>query len=594
MSGSLIPAAAGIRTQVQFAAEVVGERGGVAVHPGDAVAVLVLGAQDAQPELLRPLPVVPQNVAELRERQLPAVEDELLHRHQRVDRGAESGAEKRGDVVDAPVGEGVLRRLQTVGDRDRIELRRIDVLQVFFELVRADVRGFDDVVEVLHVGGVKLPERMDVRQFRRAAVAEVPGLGVDSVVEHQFDRLEHVDMPGAGDVAERARRGFVTAADVAGAGKLLRIPLPHHHAADALLADEHQTVMAAPDHIQRLVQEFDRGVAGKLDLNLRRRNRKLVEHIENEIGEHVDFTAAVRPGSAEVEGVPPVVVDRRPLHQEAGEELPDLRLGEASFAQVAFVVRPEHAVEVAERTHLQPVDVFAEHEVQIDDLERFVDVARRAGAELLQTFDLRLDAGIAGVMAPGVVDEAAEALQHGVDRDLQPVEIGGRRGVEGAVLLPFGPVTAGTVAQSGEAEREDRVPVGHRMVEVDPHQMESRRVAFLHQAVALREETLLRFMRPAEVQRRKRPVVTVVTAEAGEPVVRIHVDQHIPADMFETAPFHHRVRQIFELLRHRTDLFLQNGVLHTGGAVEDRMTEFLRQIGSVLFKCGIRHRTPPV
>ena len=48
------------------------------------------------------------NVAELRERQLPAVEDKFLHRHQRVDRGAEPRAENRGDVVDAPVGEGVL------------------------------------------------------------------------------------------------------------------------------------------------------------------------------------------------------------------------------------------------------------------------------------------------------------------------------------------------------------------------------------------------------------------------------------------------------------------------------------------------------
>ena len=145
--------------------------------------------------------------------------------------------------------------------------------------------------------------------------------------------------------------------------------------------------------------------------------------------------------------------------------------------------------------------MFAEHEMQVDDLENFVGVARRSGTELFQTCRFRFDARIAGVLLPGVVDESADALQNGAYRDVESVEIRPRSVVKSAVLLPFRAETAGPVAQSGKSERENRIPVRNRMVEIFPHEMEPGGIALQEKRVGVFQITFRYLVIPLRDQR---------------------------------------------------------------------------------------------
>ena len=316
----LVEAAARVRTPVDPFRYVARELRRKAVRRLDAVAVLVPVAQNPQPQLFMAVPVGLQDVAEFGRRQLPALVDIAADHRQRIDRGGEPGFENRRNIVDRPVRECVARRLETVPDCRGEQQRRVDLVQRPLEIIHAPDVEFDDPVELPEVGGQKIVEGPEPVE-RAGLLPECDsGQRIDAVVQYQFNRFQHIQVPDAGRIAECARHELVAAADVAGPRLLRAEAAGRHRAGDAGFADEHDAVVPAPNHVERTVQKLRRRIRRGFDLDFRRMQSEPVVLLENQVRKFADLRGTVGLRSAEIERVAPVVVDRRPLHQEVADE----------------------------------------------------------------------------------------------------------------------------------------------------------------------------------------------------------------------------------------------------------------------------------
>ena len=84
------------------------------------------------------------------------------------------------------------------------------------------------------------------------------------------------------------------------------------------------------EHVERLPPDLVRCVLRHLQLELRRRQGRLLHHVEDDERERVVGGRAVPVRAAEVDGVTPVVVDGPELPEEVAEVLTELGLGRAA------------------------------------------------------------------------------------------------------------------------------------------------------------------------------------------------------------------------------------------------------------------------
>ena len=73
--------------------------------------------------------------------------------------------------------------------------------------------------------------------------------------------------------------------------------------------------------------------------------------------------------------------------------------------------------------------------------------------------------------------------------------------------------------------------------------MQSGLVPGLDNVGTLFVDCFIDFLIPLAEQRPQRAVVPVITAESGERIVGIDINEHILADILKTTRFHHRFRQ---------------------------------------------------
>ena len=234
--------------------------------------------------------------------------------------------------------------------------------------------------------------------------------------------------------------------------------------------------MPAPNHVQGLVEERLRRVRRDLQLDLRSVDPKLVVFLENDGRQLVDLALAVLLRPAKVNGLSPVVVDGRPLHQEVVDEFTELGLGVAALRLVPRVVGVERAIEVAEGPHLEAVDVFTEHEVEVDELQDLICVRGGAAKESVQAVGAGQHACIAVRMGQGIRLEPLQHLENRTIRDVDSVEVGLRLRRHLTAGLAFPPITPGTLADAGKPKCEKGVPVRDGVVEVLPHDRRAGRV----------------------------------------------------------------------------------------------------------------------
>ena len=141
---------------------------------------------------------------------------------------------------------------------------------------------------------------------------------------------------------------FVTAADIAGPGILFGESVGGHDVAKSLLADQNDALMLIADHGQDLVDERIGRVLRDLDLNFRCGQMQLRRLIQNEVRDMIDLRRPVRLRTAQIDRLPPIVVDGAPLHEEVVEEFPHLFVGERAVGEIAVVERSQHPVQVAQ------------------------------------------------------------------------------------------------------------------------------------------------------------------------------------------------------------------------------------------------------
>ena len=281
----------------------------------------------------------------------------------------------------------------------------------------------------------------------------------------------------------------------------------------------------------------------------------------------------------------PVVVDGAVLHEEVVEEDADLLFRERAVLQVVFDIRQQHVVQIAERTDLEAVDVFAEHEIHVDEQQDFVGVGRSSRAELFQRVGDIEDAFRAVCVASRVVAETRHHLQHGVICDVDAVVVGFlfRRqrllgGKRFAGLLR-------TAADARKAKREDGEPVWNGMVEIDPAVACAADVHLVPQG-GLREIFAADFLLEEIDEGRQRAVVAVPAVERREEVMRIDVDSQILRDELEDFRLVDRARQCSKFLvcGHFRNPFFDGGVVQPsiGGACEG--AELLPDVVQIVFE----------
>ena len=291
------------------------------------------------------------------------------------------------------------------------------------------------------------------------------------------------------------------------------------------LADERNRTVP-PRHVERLVEDRVRRVRRDLEVELRRGQRALVHHVEDDERERVVFGRAVRLRAAHRDGLAPVVVDRTPLPEEVRELLAELGLGGAAGRDVCLVVGPERLVDDRERPRLHGLKVLAEDEVEVDELHHVVGGLRRPVAEARERLGLadRTCAATCAALRNEAVQQAVNRLRR---HQLGPVV--------GHVVLP---VRAQAALHPGETERQDLVPLGDDVVEVLPHGVPPNGVALVDAGPHLGVVLLVDLAVAASGDGVHRAVIAVPQRKRGEPVERRHVDRHVVAEPREARGLH--------------------------------------------------------
>ena len=394
-------------------------------------------------KLLMPLPVCRQDAPQLVERDNLLVVDELLDGEERVHRRGEPALGDGGEVVLVAERERVHALLERVTERERQHERGVDLREVPLVLAlkrNAAVRVVVEDAEVLALevvegGGGKLALR---------------GLPHDL-----DDGLRQVDPHGARAVALRARQVLEAAPDEQVAALLVREAHRLHRARHALLAHEAERRVLA-QHVERLPPDLVRRVLRHLQLELRRRQGRLLHHVEDDERERIVGARAVLVRAAKVDGVAPVVVDGPELPDEVAEVLAELGLRRAAGREVGLVVGPPANIDVVECAHLEVVERLGEDEVHHRELHHVEHRLRRPRAQAFERRDLALHPVRTGVgMRLRSCDEAVEEAHHR-----------GGGPLLGAVERRVLRVGVHARLHAGEAELQDVDPVRRGVVEV--------------------------------------------------------------------------------------------------------------------------------
>ena len=112
------------------------------------------------------------------------------------------------------------------------------------------------------------------------------------------------------------------------------------------------------------------------------------------------------------------------------------------------------------------VHVFAEHEIEIDQLEGVEKVLRRTVMQSLQRCCHEIAAVILVDLRP--FDETFDHPQNGFIGDPDPLEISFFFRIERAGRAVFFPPVHRIAEQSRESQREHQVPFRNGVVEIDP------------------------------------------------------------------------------------------------------------------------------
>ena len=143
--------------------------------------------------------------------------------------------------------------------------------------------------------------------------------------------------------------------------------------------------MPPPDHIQRLVHKIARRVGRDFQLDFGVENAHLIVNAQNPVRRFANQTFPLFIAAAHIHGLAPIIVDGRELQQEIGDKIVDLFGGIAPRGQVRADKGLQRLIQPAgQRAHLIPVYGFAEHEIQIDQLQRLIGIPRAAFQQAAQ------------------------------------------------------------------------------------------------------------------------------------------------------------------------------------------------------------------
>lgn len=145
---------------------------------------------------------------------------------------------------------------------------------------------------------------------------------------------------------------------------------------------------------------------------------------------------------------------------------------------------------------LIPVDMFAEHEKEIDQRQNLERVARRAGNQRAEALRHGSDPFTAVRVLKRVLPEPAEHLENRAAGDFHAVETGGRLGRQRAALRVAPAISPHPVEQPREAELTDGLPIRHGVVEVLPDRRSAGTFAELPQLRQLRRSRSASSLQP--------------------------------------------------------------------------------------------------
>ena len=110
----------------------------------------------------------------------------------------------------------------------------------------------------------------------------------------------------------------------------------------------------------------------------------MLHDVENDHRKRIVGARAVLVCAAEVDRVPPVIVDGAELPEEVTEILAELSLRRTPCRKIRLIIRPPADVDIVKRPHLEVVERFGEDEVHHRELHDVKHRFRRSDAQTLQ------------------------------------------------------------------------------------------------------------------------------------------------------------------------------------------------------------------
>ena len=431
---------------------------------------------ELSPPEIKSIPVGIQHGDQLRQGQLPAFEHVTPDHGKRVRRRGGAADPQIGVVIPGAPGIAVLRLFQTGNEGCGQHRSGVEAIEMTLQLFSEGDMAVIAIEELPEKRLVECAECLELFRLSGAGPELPAAQRFHAVVQREAENLDGVDGDGSGFDRSAPGTIFVTPLDVRRVGFSLGVPLVQHRPANAGFADESDAVASAADHIQRLVEEGDRGLRRNFDLQFRVENPQFVIHVQNQKGEFVDRGGAIRIRAAEIEGVADFVMHRRHLVEKGAEDLPDLRRMTASGIQIVPVKGIEHAIEIPERAGLNDIDIFGELEVEPDLQQSLIECIRSSNPQLPQGCgEFACNRGRLEFFRLG--DEAIEKMEDGPVFDLDRFEerIGLRGGWPGfpvTALIAFRPFE-----QAGKSQLQHGVPVRHGVFVIGPELSQPGRIA---------------------------------------------------------------------------------------------------------------------